>query len=265
MNQEDHQNKQDLYENIYRNNKFSPSCSSYDQIRSNVINEILSTERDYVKHLKDVVEVRTRIGHFKDGFVFKYFYVVFQGYLTQVRKRPDMFSEDSIATIFGNMEELYHFHTRFLTELEEDIEFDQPHKSCIGECFIKNVTSLAPFVKFFILIDMFLQKSQFEIYSEYCNNHPSAVSELQQLYENQKYVHFFEACRLLQEMIDISLDGFLLTPVQKICKYPLQLQELLKYTRVIIRKNNMHWIAKMSIFYSLTTAISRACKERCTP
>lgn len=35
----------------------------------------------------------------------------------------------------------------------------------------------------------------------------------------------------MRGLIEIPLDGYLLTPVQRICKYPLQLAELLKYTR----------------------------------
>lgn len=75
-----------------------------------------------------------------------------------------------------------------------------------------------------------LQQDGFWIYSEYCNNHLDACMELSKLMKDGRYQHFFEACRLLQQMIDIAIDGFLLTPVQKICKYPLQLGELLKYT-----------------------------------
>lgn len=77
---------------------------------------------------------------------------------------------------------------------------------------------------------LILQQDGFWIYSEYCNNHLDACMELSKLMRDGRYQHFFEACRLLQQMIDIAIDGFLLTPVQKICKYPLQLAELLKYT-----------------------------------
>ncbi|KAK3857217.1 hypothetical protein Pcinc_036514 [Petrolisthes cinctipes] len=191
VNQEDHQGSRNLDARILGSaRKLSVSGLSHDQIRTNVINEIISTERDFVKHLRDVIK----------------------GYLKQVRKRPDMFTNERISSIFGNMEALYQFQSNFLRDLETCIDWQEPHKSCIGATFIRN-------------------REKFEIYSEYCNNHPAAMSSLQELYQDQKYVHFFEACRLLQEMIDISLDGFLLTPVQKICKYPLQLQELLKYTK----------------------------------
>ncbi|XP_037706197.1 rho guanine nucleotide exchange factor 4 isoform X3 [Choloepus didactylus] len=163
--------------------------SSKDQMRTNVINEILSTERDYIKHLRDICE----------------------GYIRQCRKRADMFSEEQLRTIFGNIEDIYRCQKAFVKALEQKFNRDYPHLSELGACFLEH-------------------QADFQIYSEYCNNHPSACVELSRLAKLSKYVYFFEACRLLQRMIDISLDGFLLTPVQKICKYPLQLAELLKYT-----------------------------------
>uniref|UniRef100_A0A665W6X9 Rho guanine nucleotide exchange factor 4 n=1 Tax=Echeneis naucrates TaxID=173247 RepID=A0A665W6X9_ECHNA len=166
-----------------------PGLPCKEQMRTNVINEIMSTERDYIKHLKDICE----------------------GYIKQCRKRTDMFTEEQLRTIFGNIEEIYRFQRKFLKGLEKKFNKEQPHLSEIGCCFLDHQTD-------------------FQIYSEYCNNHPNACVQLSKLMKVNKYVFFFEACRLLQKMIDISLDGFLLTPVQKICKYPLQLAELLKYT-----------------------------------
>ncbi|XP_023698628.1 rho guanine nucleotide exchange factor 9 isoform X4 [Paramormyrops kingsleyae] len=160
-----------------------------DQMRANVINEIMSTERHYIKHLKDICE----------------------GYLRQCKKRRDMFNEDQVKVIFGNIEDIYRFQMGFVRDLEKQYNTEEPHLSEIGPCFLEH-------------------QDGFWIYSEYCNNHLDACMELSKLMKDGRYQHFFEACRLLQQMIDIAIDGFLLTPVQKICKYPLQLAELLKYT-----------------------------------
>ncbi|KAK2859466.1 hypothetical protein Q5P01_004086 [Channa striata] len=165
------------------------SAHHREQMRTNVIQEIMNTERIYIKHLKDICE----------------------GYIRQCRKHPDMFTEQQLQTIFSNIEDIYRFQRQFLKDLEKKYNKEQPHLSEIGSCFL-------------------LQGEGFSIYSEYCNTHPAACMELQRLMKSGKYKHFFEACRLLQQMIDISIAGFLLTPVQKICKYPLQLGELLKYT-----------------------------------
>uniref|UniRef100_A0A6Q2XWN3 Rho guanine nucleotide exchange factor 9 n=1 Tax=Esox lucius TaxID=8010 RepID=A0A6Q2XWN3_ESOLU len=160
-----------------------------DQMRANVINEIMSTERHYIKHLKDICE----------------------GYFRQCKKRRDMFNDDQLKVIFGNIEDIYRFQMGFVRDLEKQYNTEEPHLSEIGPCFLEH-------------------QDGFWIYSEYCNNHVDACMELSRLMRDGRYQHFFEACRLVQQMIDIAIDGFLLTPVQKICKYPLQLAELLKYT-----------------------------------
>ncbi|GLG98029.1 Protein still life, isoform SIF type 1, partial [Gryllus bimaculatus] len=168
----------------------SVSLLSNDQVRSSVVRELINTERDFVKILRDMTE----------------------GYLAECQRRTDMFSPEQIHTIFGNLEELLQFQSTFLEDLEQCVDWEAPHEACLGECFL-------------------IHHSGFRIYSEYCNSHPMAVATLQELYQHNSYSKFFEACRLMRGLIEIPLDGYLLTPVQRICKYPLQLAELLKYTK----------------------------------
>ncbi|XP_062903374.1 rho guanine nucleotide exchange factor 4-like [Mobula hypostoma] len=160
-----------------------------NQLRHHVINEILEREQDYVKNLKDIYE----------------------GYYKQCRKKPEMFSEERLYTLFSNIGEIYKFQRKFLKVLEKMYNTSHPYLSEFGICFLN-------------------YHQHFLIYSEYCNNQSSAVVELSKLRKLQDYALFFEACRLRQHMSNLPLDAYLLTPVQKICKYPLQLTELQKAT-----------------------------------
>ncbi|XP_063062442.1 spermatogenesis-associated protein 13 [Engraulis encrasicolus] len=180
---------QEDQEAVLPRDKRAQSTEHREQMRTNVVREIMNTERDYIKHLRDICD----------------------GYIRQCRKHPGMFTEQQLRVIFSNIEDIYKFQRKFVKDLERNYNKEEPHLSQIGSCFLQ-------------------QGDGFSIYSDYCNTHPVACVELQRLMKLSRYKHFFEACRLLQQMIDISLAGFLLTPVQKICKYPLQLGELLKYT-----------------------------------
>uniref|UniRef100_A0A915A9K8 Spermatogenesis-associated protein 13 n=1 Tax=Parascaris univalens TaxID=6257 RepID=A0A915A9K8_PARUN len=160
-------------------------------LRAKVIQELMSTERDYVDLLKNLVK----------------------GFIEQTRRRTEMFSPSRILRIFGNLEAIYALHCKFLRELELAYNQNAPENSCVGTAFLRN-------------------RSSFSIYSEYCNNRPVSCAELAALSEKSHYHEFFEACRLLRGMPKLSLEGFLLTPVQRICRYPLQLAELLKATPV---------------------------------
>lgn len=96
----------------------SISLLSNDQVRSSVVRELLNTERDFVKILRDLTE----------------------GYIAECRRRSDMFTQQQIDTIFGNIENLLAFQTDFLDDLEARVDRDAPHRSCIGEIFLRHVS-----------------------------------------------------------------------------------------------------------------------------
>ncbi|XP_053552437.1 guanine nucleotide exchange factor DBS [Bombina bombina] len=106
--------------------------------------------------------------------------------------------------LFGNMEEIYHFHNRiFLRELENYIDYPE----LVGRCFLERM-------------------EDFQIYEKYCQNKPRSES----LWRQCSDATFFQEC---QRKLDhkLSLDSYLLKPVQRITKYQLLLKEMLKYSK----------------------------------
>ncbi|XP_047576417.1 guanine nucleotide exchange factor DBS isoform X6 [Lutra lutra] len=156
-------------------------------LRRHVMNELLDTERVYVEELLCVLE----------------------GYAAELENplmahlvSPGLQNKKDI--LFGNMEEIYHFHNRiFLRELESYTDCPE----LVGRCFLERM-------------------EEFQIYEKYCQNKPRSESLWRQCSDSP----FFQEC---QRKLDhkLSLDSYLLKPVQRITKYQLLLKEMLKYSR----------------------------------
>ena len=72
--------------------------------------------------------------------------LLLQGYLKQARKRTDMFTDEKIAKIFSNIEQIYEFHQEILSQLEECFVEDDPCASEIGSVFLNNVSFFCCFI-----------------------------------------------------------------------------------------------------------------------
>ncbi|XP_034737372.1 guanine nucleotide exchange factor DBS isoform X1 [Etheostoma cragini] len=106
--------------------------------------------------------------------------------------------------LFGNLPEIYEFHNRtFLRELENCAE----NPELVGTCFLK-------------------RKEELQVYEKYCQNKPRSEVLWRQCGESL----FFQEC---QKKLDhkLSLDAYLLKPVQRITKYQLMLREMLKCSK----------------------------------
>lgn len=64
-----------------------------------------------------------------------------QGYVRQCRKRADMFSEEQLRTIFGNIEDIYRCQKAFVKALEQRFNRERPHLSELGACFLEHVSA----------------------------------------------------------------------------------------------------------------------------
>ncbi|XP_026852094.2 guanine nucleotide exchange factor DBS isoform X5 [Electrophorus electricus] len=112
--------------------------------------------------------------------------------------------ENNSDVLFGNLPEIYDFHNKmFLRELENCVEKPE----LVAKCFLK-------------------RKEELQVYEKYCQNKPRSEALWRQCGDSV----FFQEC---QRRLDhkLSLDAYLLKPVQRITKYQLMLKEMLKCSR----------------------------------
>ncbi|XP_056590277.1 guanine nucleotide exchange factor DBS isoform X4 [Triplophysa dalaica] len=112
--------------------------------------------------------------------------------------------ENKKDILFGNLPEIYQFHQKtFLKELENCAEKPE----LVGRCFLK-------------------RKEELQIYEKYCQNKPRSEALWRQCGDSM----FFQEC---QKRLDhkLSLDAYLLKPVQRITKFQLMLKEMLKCSK----------------------------------
>lgn len=108
--------------------------------------------------------------------------------------------------MFGNISDIKNFHTTFLTQLEENPQLTAGH---VAKVFLE------------------AGPSGFMIYEHYYLNHPKAVNYLQLKQEDEVFNSLLLGCQTVLGH-QLPLQTYLLKPVQRLLKYPLLLQEMLK-------------------------------------
>ncbi|KAI9263704.1 hypothetical protein BY458DRAFT_534397 [Sporodiniella umbellata] len=125
-----------------------------------------------------------------------------QDYMWELQHQK-ILSPDTLHYLFGNLNSLLDFQRRFLIGLENMAE-KSPREQRVGQLFLQT-------------------EQAFSVYEPYCANYYSAQDLVVQ--ETPKLMR-------LASLLDptYELPSLLIKPVQRICKYPLLLQELVRST-----------------------------------
>ncbi|KAK9373816.1 uncharacterized protein V1513DRAFT_448227 [Lipomyces chichibuensis] len=148
-------------------------------LRSQVMQELLQTERKYVQDLE-----------------------LLQGYMKQLQVQ-EIISADTIHFLFPNLNTLVDCQRKFLVGIETNARLP-PGAQRFGAFFLS-------------------MESPFSVYETYASQQKQASDiAIQEAPKLAKLKHMIEPT--------YELPSILIKPIQRICKYPLLLKELLKYT-----------------------------------
>jgi len=161
--------------------------------RTKVAGEILKTEESYVDCLKLIVE------HFLVP-------------LREAAKKNQLITQDQVKTIFSVVEVIYNFQREILMKLTERMK-SWSYEQKLGDLFLE----MAPVLM---------------VYSQYGNNYKKALTTFYKCREeNQDFNAFIKEAEKHPSCKPRRFESLLIMPVQRIPRYVLLLQEILKRTR----------------------------------
>jgi hypothetical protein len=163
--------------------------------RQEVIHELLTTELDYHRDIVIITEL----------------------YMKQMRKYS-IASEEEITIIFSNIASFLPVSKKFIDDLKARRRQDLGIVKSIGDILL-------------------LLANELKIYHIYCSNFYDATKFLNDQKENPDFVTFIQVNKfnvkihsMTPTCAGLDLASFLLKPIQRICKYPLLLREIMKNT-----------------------------------
>ncbi|KAJ3225233.1 Myosin 10A, isoform D [Clydaea vesicula] len=121
-----------------------------------------------------------------------------------------MMSDEDVEILFSNVAELVSVSQNFFNKMNE-------RKN--SNLFIEEIGD--------IIVDA---TESLKAYSIYCGNYPTAMQMVQTLQSSPEIKEKVQKWMSAPECRGLSLESFLIKPIQRICKYPLLLKELLRHT-----------------------------------
>jgi len=120
--------------------------------------------------------------------------------------------EGVLFSIFSNVEVIVGCNKQFYKDLEECMAKAGEGEVLIGAAF----TKIAEF---------------FKMYTMYCSNQANALQTIEDTKKkDKKFRECLDICHKDPKCRGLFLQSFLIKPIQRVCKYPLLLRELIRYT-----------------------------------
>ncbi|XP_054169209.1 uncharacterized protein LOC128966386 [Oppia nitens] len=184
--------------NVGSNQLKSTSTTQQSPIPSNNNNNTLDQNLSHIQRVVlEIVETERQYVNDMQEIV--------KGYLEPMKTLEETkISSQEIINLFSNIEDINLFNSDFLEKLEEC----GLNVVLIAKCFID-------------------KSSGFDIYTHYCTNYPRTVSLLTEMMRNTDRAELFRE-RQLSLKHSLPLGSYLLKPVQRILKYHLLLQNIVK-------------------------------------